>query len=192
MSEQLGVANHELQRLVNVDGLTGIANRRHFDATLAREWRRAARNGSQLALIMADVDHFKKYNDHFGHQDGDDCLRQVANALACALSRPADLAARYGGEEFVVVLPETPASGALHVAERLRAAVSDLALPHPDSSAATHVTLSLGLAMASPSMSGSDELVLAADRAVYHAKRGGRNRVSVNSMPLPASARHAA
>jgi diguanylate cyclase (GGDEF)-like protein len=180
MSLQLGEANRELQRLVHVDGLTGIANRRHFDAMLAREWRRGQRSGSPLSLLLLDVDHFKQYNDSLGHQAGDDCLRRVAASINGALRRPADLAARYGGEEFVVMLPDTPLDGAVAVAESLRGEVKQLGLPHERSSCDDVVTVSIGVA--EPQICGAQtpaDLVAAADRGLYEAKRQGRNRVQV-------------
>ncbi|MDP2268682.1 MAG: diguanylate cyclase, partial [Deltaproteobacteria bacterium] len=137
-----------LNRLSRHDGLTGIANRRHFDEFLAQEWKRALREEAPLSLIMCDIDFFKNYNDAYGHQAGDDCLRAVAGAFQKGLRRPGDLAARYGGEEFVVVLPGTPPEGALAVAEALRSDVQALGIPHASSRAASVVTLSLGVASA--------------------------------------------
>jgi diguanylate cyclase (GGDEF)-like protein/PAS domain S-box-containing protein len=171
-------ANRKLARMATVDGLTQIANRRRFDEGLQTEWPRLVRERKPLALIMCDIDFFKNYNDYFGHQMGDDCLWSVAQAIAEAVRRPADIAARYGGEEFAVILPDTPLKGALHVAEAIRCAVTALQIHHPRSTAAAHVTLSLGVAATVPDRNGSIEMLLqAADSALYQAKSEGRNRV---------------
>lgn len=167
-----------LKNLALLDGLTGIANRRHFDQTLEQEWKRAHRNAQPLAVLILDVDFFKLYNDRYGHGAGDDCLRRVAATLQRCLSRPADLAARYGGEEFVGLLPETDRKGAAKTAEKVRQAVADLAIGHADSQVADHVTISLGVACLIPDEEGSPaQLLEAADQALYRAKQGGRNRV---------------
>lgn len=177
LARKLDTANQELKRLSASDGLTGIANRRFFDEHISREWRRARRSANCISLMMCDVDHFKLFNDTYGHQAGDDCLRRVAGAIASSLERAADIAARYGGEEFVVVLPETSLSGALIVAEKVRHAVHGLNIMHSASSFG-RVTLSIGLAAAIPEVDNSYEaLILAADRALYHAKHEGRDRV---------------
>lgn len=179
------VANHldlkrsrdALERMARLDGLTGLANRRTFDDMLAREWRRLARVNNPLAILMMDVDHFKQYNDTYGHGGGDECLRRVAAAAAGALQRPADVVARYGGEEFVALLPDTTLDGALMVAEAIRTAVISLAIPHAGSKVATHVTLSLGAACTVPQPDGEPQALLeAADRELYAAKSGGRNQ----------------
>ncbi|ALJ36203.1 diguanylate cyclase [Azospirillum brasilense] len=160
------------------DGLTGIANRRRFDEVLLREWRRCGRAQLPLSLIMLDVDQFKPYNDHYGHQAGDECLRAVAQLLAEQMMRPGDLIARYGGEEFVCLLPETDEDGAVQVAERLRRTVADRRLPHAVSHVADHVTISLGVATARPMLDDTPErLTQLADGLLYEAKRAGRNRV---------------
>ncbi len=167
-----------LQRLTTLDPLTGIANRRHFDAHLAAEWVRATREGSFLSLAMIDVDHFKRYNDHYGHALGDRCLGTVAVTLQAALQRPADLVARYGGEEFVCVLPDTDLAGAEQIAKRICSAVEALAIAHADSPVAGHVTISLGIATVLPRPElPPTGLIEAADRALYEAKQRGRNRV---------------
>lgn len=167
-----------LRSLSFLDGLTGIANRRRFDETMAREWRRCARARSPLSLIILDVDHFKAFNDHYGHQAGDECLRAVAEVLADQVLRPSDLVARYGGEEFVCLLPDTANDGAVQVAERLRDAVVRLGIPHASSPIAPHVTISLGVATAFPCTEANPEqLTQLADRLLYQAKRSGRNRV---------------
>lgn len=185
-------ANRELERLAQVDGLTGIPNRRSFDVALAREWRRAQRSGQPLALIMGDVDHFKRYNDSLGHPAGDECLRRVARALAGQPRRPADLAARYGGEEFAVLLPDTDRDGALHLAERIVAITRGLSIPHPDSSTGDVVTLSLGVGVLRPRPHlESSTLVCLADEALYEAKEGGRDRVVARQLDtLPGQEKH--
>jgi diguanylate cyclase (GGDEF)-like protein len=173
-------ANRKLERLSFLDGLTNIANRRRFDEYLAVEWRRAQREQAPVSLILADVDFFKGYNDHYGHEAGDEVLKRVAAALDATVGRPADLVARYGGEEFVVVLPGTDTPGAALLAERLRAGVAALEIPHAHSRAAGHVTISLGVATLVPAREGAPEgLLTAADQALYEAKREGRNRVAV-------------
>ena len=176
-----------LRQLSFLDGLTGIANRRRLDEALRREWRRCARSHAPLSLVMLDVDHFKAYNDHYGHQAGDECLRAVAGVLADQTKRPGDLVARYGGEEFVCLLPETDGEGAVLVAERLREAVARQRLPHAVSPVAGHVTVSLGAATARPlTETPSDSLYQAADLLLYEAKRAGRNRVCSGSAEVPA------
>jgi diguanylate cyclase (GGDEF)-like protein len=168
-----------LQQIANVDALTGIANRRLFDDALAREWRRATRNRNPASLVLADIDYFKAYNDMYGHQAGDDCLRLVAQSAAKAVRRPADLVARIGGEEFAVLLPETSTEGAHHVAELIRRAINALNIAHDNSPVARHITVSLGTATLVPGRgSNSSALFEAADRALYVAKRRGRNRVA--------------
>ncbi|GMU43134.1 MAG: diguanylate cyclase [Xanthomonadales bacterium] len=159
------------------DGLTGVANRRWFDERLQVEWLRCRRNKLPLSLILLDLDHFKAYNDHYGHQAGDDCLRAVAAAMKARLGRPADLLARYGGEEFVCLLPETPAEGARAKSEDLGRAVFDLGIPHAGSATAPVVTISRGVATAAPAVEGSpSELLARADERLYAAKHAGRNR----------------
>lgn len=182
-NQQLKLANRELMRQANQDGMTGIANRRYFDEYLAHEWRRAVRQHEPMALIFADVDFFKKYNDHYGHQQGDTCLREVAQALHSQLRRPADLLARYGGEEFVVLLPGTTLAGAMFIADAMRAAVEALKLPHAASEAAPHVTLSLGVASIVPCEAMAEGfLIYGADQALYIAKKSGRNRTHGNPL----------
>ncbi len=171
-------ANLELQRLVSVDGLTQISNRRHFDYQFQREWNRSIRENEPISLIMCDVDFFKQYNDFYGHQKGDDCLRQVARAIENSAKRPADLVARYGGEEFVVVLPNTPNQGALIVANTVLKAIKRLQIPHEKSEVAAVVTLSLGVSTIVPQKGiDSKQLVEVADEALYHAKENGRDQV---------------
>lgn len=174
----LAQANVALSHMARVDGLTQIPNRRAFDEALTREWGRLTREDGPLSLILCDIDCFKNYNDHYGHQAGDDCLRRVAQALAGCAQRTADLAARYGGEEFVLLLPQTPIEGALMVAENVRRAVEQLALQHVTSIAQPIVTLSLGVATVIPAQHvDADILIEIADQALYQAKEGGRNKV---------------
>ena len=177
LTRKLDAANQELKRLTSLDGLTGIANRRHFDAVLVREWRRAMRQGDELAIIMCDIDFFKLFNDTYGHQDGDECLRQIAQVLVKSMDRGGDLLARYGGEEFIAVLPGTSLNGASFVAGQMRQAVSKLAIEHSGSPYGI-VTASFGVA-SSLAVQETDPLdvVGAADRALYEAKHAGRNRV---------------
>lgn len=178
-------ANRELARMATIDGLTQIANRRHFDECLEQEWSRLVRERQPLALILGDIDFFKNYNDYYGHQMGDDCLWSVAQAIEDSVRRPADLAARYGGEEFGVILPNTPLEGALHVAETIRRTVSELQINHSRSIAAAHVTLSIGVSAVVPDRNGSIErLMQAADSALYQAKSDGRNCVKSRLMPV--------
>jgi len=164
-----------------VDGLTGIANRRYFDVALDRELRRAQRMKSPLSLLLIDIDSFKAYNDHFGHQQGDACLSTVAQALAAKLKRPADVAARYGGEEFAAILPDTSLEQARLHANAIREHVAALALPHAASAYWPIVTLSIGVASFDRErLHEVPALIEAADKALYAAKRGGRNRVVVD------------
>ena len=169
-----------LSNLAINDGLTGIYNRRYFDETLAREWKRTMREKAPLSLIMLDIDYFKKYNDTYGHQAGDECLRQVATTISGALRRPADMAARYGGEEFVVVLPNLKLEDSAKFGETIRAKIEALKMEHKQSDANPFITVSLGIASVVPSsISSYEELVGAADKALYSAKNKGRNRVCV-------------
>ena len=177
LKAELEATNVQLQLLTVTDALTGLANRRHLDSVLEREWRRCQRERVPLSLVLIDIDYFKKYNDAYGHPAGDACLQRVAGALQSKVRRPADLVARYGGEEFAIVLPNTHAAGAATVAEALRAAVAELQLEHRASDVASHVTLSLGIASGVPDAAGSvAKLIADADGALYEAKRGGRNR----------------
>jgi diguanylate cyclase (GGDEF)-like protein len=169
--------------LASLDGLTGVANRRTLDAHLAEHWKAGAHNRTSLALLMIDADHFKEFNDRFGHQAGDECLRRVATALTQHVSRPSDLVARFGGEEFAVLLPNTPLEGARVVAERLCSAIVDLAIAHhTDASGQPRcVTVSIGCAAMVPDVTTSFcHLIESSDRALYLAKHSGRNRVCVD------------
>ncbi|RAU22059.1 hypothetical protein CU669_10235 [Paramagnetospirillum kuznetsovii] len=179
-------AEDQLRHLASVDGLTGVANRRAFDTTLSQEWRRACRSRMPLSLLMVDVDHFKRFNDHYGHQAGDECLRAVAGALAGAVKRPGELVARYGGEEFSVILPSCGLDDARRLAEKMRAAVLALHITHAASETASEVTISVGVscfALGDPAVEGvscdvrPDGLIAFADSALYRAKASGRNRV---------------
>ena len=165
-----------LTQLATTDGLTGISNRRDFDRQLLAEWNRALRMQQLLAVVMLDVDWFKKYNDHYGHQGGDDCLRQVANVLSNVAKRDSDFVARYGGEEFAIILPMTQAENALELAKNSCLALSNLELPHALSDFG-HVTLSVGVAVGCPKQNTTPHnLLINADKALYTAKEKGRNR----------------
>lgn len=178
LCQQLAIANQELQRLATSDSLTGLANRRHFDDYFQQQWRILARENAPLSLILCDVDYFKNYNDTYGHQAGDNCLRKIANMLSNSVSRPADLVARYGGEEFIILLPNTQIIGAIHVAQKIRLGVKSLQIPHINSQTSEHVTLSLGVATTIPDLEDdSADLIAAADSALYKAKFYGRDRV---------------
>jgi two-component system chemotaxis family response regulator WspR len=167
-------ANLELERLTRIDGLTGLGNRRYFDEYLAAEWKRGQRTQSPLSVLMIDVDHFKRYNDAYGHLAGDDVLKQIARVIQEGSTRSTDLAARFGGEEFVVILTGVPQEGASHVAERLVQGVRDLNIAH----GTDRVTISVGVATAWPDAEGDPaRLVNAADLALFRAKNEGRNRL---------------
>lgn len=168
-------SNEELRRLTQVDGLTGVSNRRYFDECLAQEWTLSALDGTELALLMIDVDHFKAFNDRHGHQGGDEALRAVAQVIASHIRRPADLAARYGGEEFAVVLPNTDAKGAWVIAEHIRKGVQHLPRKAGDEQP---ITVSIGMSTwQKHSRISLEDLLLKADQALYQAKHSGRNRI---------------
>lgn len=178
-TEELQVLNSRLETLSLTDALTGIANRRHFDEVLAKEWKRAQRMGEPLALAVVDVDWFKAYNDHYGHLAGDSCLQEVAQTLASAISRSSDLVARYGGEEFVFLAPATSLANAQGMAEKLVQSVAALALPHLRSPLG-HVSISIGVtAMQADAKLPPQTLLQRADSALYRAKALGRNCVEV-------------
>jgi diguanylate cyclase (GGDEF)-like protein len=182
ISRELAAANRELESLSRQDGLTGIANRRYFDSYLLTEVKRASRERQPLSLILADVDHFKAFNDCYGHQAGDDCLRQVASTLKAVGRRPADLAARYGGEEFAIVLPATAMEGAVDVAKSLAGAIEAMAIPHVRSGVSPTISLSQGIASMIPAQETTPESVIQlADQALYQAKQQGRNRYVVSA-----------
>ena len=175
-----------LERMSILDGLTGISNRRHFDEIFAIEWRRAIRNAVPLSLIMMDIDSFKMYNDHYGHQAGDDVIQQVAQCLISCARRTEDLVSRYGGEEFVAILPGCSEDAAVHVAETMRCAVAALNIAHEFSKAARTVTISLGVSTHVPGLESTPETLLKnADRMLYESKMAGRNRVTAGILATP-------
>ncbi|MCW9014457.1 MAG: diguanylate cyclase [Gammaproteobacteria bacterium] len=177
MKKQLEMSNRKLQKLSMLDGLTGIANRRHFDETIETELKKARQTGAPLSLLLIDIDYFKPYNDTYGHQGGDDCLIQVAKSLAQACHSPDDLAARYGGEEFIALLPDTTEKNALIIADRLHQSIASLNIEHSGSDIAAHVTVSLGIStMTHDQQLTAEDLIEHADKALYHAKENGRNQ----------------
>ena len=178
--EQLIMLQRQLEEYSYKDGLTGVANRRMFDTVMDAEWHNARRNYQPLSLVMLDIDYFKQYNDHYGHVQGDDCLRSVGKALAGALHRPRDFIARFGGEEFVLVLPGTSPGGARLLAEKLRRSVEDLGIAHELPHPGAPLTISIGVATATP-QAGQPyrQLIEMADEALYNAKHGGRNQVGI-------------
>ena len=180
--QQLREANRTLEILSREDPLMGIANRRYFDEYFQQEWRRAARHGTSLSLLIGDVDYFKLYNDTYGHVAGDRCLQKLSRVLLDTLDRPGDLVARYGGEEIAIVLPTTAGTGAHSLAEKIRLAVAALALPHEQSPVAKVVTMSIGCGTALPTHRNSMETFLkAVDAALYRAKQQGRNQTVVET-----------
>ena len=191
LSKELAVINKQLQQLSRVDVLTALYNRRHLHEYLDQCWARASRDGTSIAIIMMDVDHFKAYNDFYGHPQGDACLKQVAEVMQGSLRRPGDLVARYGGEEFIAVLPNADLDTAMAAAERLRSAVEGLGLPHARSGVAEVVTASVGAASVVANMPGVSPhgLIAAADQALYQAKRAGRNRVAAMDAHLSSDLR---
>jgi diguanylate cyclase (GGDEF)-like protein len=179
----------ELERIATMDGLTGVGNRRYFDQQFDLEWRRALRNESPLSVILTDIDHFKAYNDLYGCQKGDECLKEIASVLCDSVKRAGDLVARYGGEEFAVILPSTDVEGAAFVAEVMRAGVEGVWIPHAASAVADHVTISGGVATTIPKRNvPAASLIADADEALDQAKRAGRNRMKVSRTFQPNSA----
>ncbi len=173
----LQIANEKLQRLATIDGLTQVANRRRFDEYFDQVWNQMIRQQSNVSLIMIDIDFFKKYNDSYGHQQGDDCLKQVAQSIYSTAKRAGNLVARYGGEEFVVVLPNSTIDEANHVGEAILSSIQQLEIPHNQSSVSKFVTLSLGISGTSPERDIPPEsLITIVDKALYEAKEQGRNR----------------
>jgi diguanylate cyclase (GGDEF)-like protein len=173
---QLETENQQLKRLATLDSLTRIPNRRRFDEHLEAMWRQMVRDNDWLALVLADVDFFKTYNDTYGHLAGDRCLQTIAETLSHCCYRPMDLLARYGGEEFSIILPQTDMEGALSLVERIQAKIKALSLPHPESSLGNQVTLSFGVTAIQPRMSLLPDVLLeTADEALYQAKSAGRN-----------------
>ncbi len=167
----------KLDQLSSIDALTGLYNRRHFNEIYVKEWRSSIRNQKELSIIMLDIDYFKKYNDTYGHLQGDECLKEVAKVISKAARRPRDLVARFGGEEFVVLLPETGLKGAVNTAEMILQEVEELGLEHKASPARDTVTLSLGIASAvAHPETPKEDLINNSDQALYQAKNSGRNR----------------
>jgi diguanylate cyclase len=181
-------ANRELYLLANLDGLTGVANRRCFDEYWHKQWYLLAEQQQPLSLILIDIDYFKNYNDRYGHQAGDECLQKVAKTISNVLKRPTDLVARYGGEEFAIALPNTPLSGMLQIVQAIASEVANLNLEHLDSPISDRVTLSLGISCSIPHSDTSFKSAIAiADKALYQAKEDGRNRYCVfgkSSVPV--------
>ena len=185
-AEKLSELQRELEDLSYKDGLTGVANRRRFDSVLDIEWKAAQRTKSPLSLVMIDIDFFKQYNDHYGHVQGDEALKRVAHTLGARAARPRDFLARYGGEEFVLVLPDTDAAGAEHVAARCRQAIVDEAIPHERSTVAACVTVSLGVGTLVPTADDKPVAFLEeVDKNLYRAKQGGRNSLVVGKPTHP-------
>ncbi len=181
---ELKKANLELKRLATSDGLTQVANRRHFDEYLQQEWLRMQREQTPMSLILCDIDFFKAFNDTYGHQAGDECLQKVAQVIQSAAKRSIDLAARYGGEEFAVILPNTDLEGAERVAVDIQKSIKDLAIFHRNSKVSQHITVSIGIASTVPNQIIPPEmLITAADRALYQAKDGGRNQFRTFAIP---------
>ena len=178
IQKELERVNNELQQLSNLDGLTKIANRRSFDNCLKKEAKIVKRENKTLSIVMCDVDHFKKYNDTYGHQMGDTCLQQIAAAISDACKRPRDLAARYGGEEFVVILPDTTPGGTLKIANTIKHDIEALQIPHSSSPVSPFVTISMGIAtMPISDESSIETLIFKSDKALYKAKHNGRNNI---------------
>ncbi|BAQ60399.1 pole remodelling regulatory diguanylate cyclase [Geminocystis sp. NIES-3708] len=171
----------KLSKLATIDGLTGIYNRHYFDNTLIQEWQRSLRGNQPLSLILCDVDYFKPYNDIYGHPEGDKCLIKVAQIMDNIVKRSSDFLARYGGEEFAIILPNTNIKGAVNIAEKIRAEILNLKIPHQGSKVSEYITLSLGVASFKPSFESSIEMLIKlADNALYQAKNNGRNQVYFN------------
>lgn len=169
---------YKVRELSYKDSLTSLSNRRHFEERLDRLWKQSIRLSKPVSIIMADIDNFKAYNDTYGHQKGDECLRLVAHTLNATLKRPLDMIARYGGEEFIVALPDTTLNGATHIAECMREKIESLKIMHEASKTNDVVTISLGVASVMPAQNSNyTSLILAADKALYNAKESGRNRV---------------
>ena len=176
-------ANYELHRLATIDELTGVSNRRQFDKYLEREWRRLARERAPLSLILLDIDYFKRYNDSKGHQAGDNCLEQVAMAIAKTVQRPADLVARYGGEEFAIILPNTDLEGAMYIANKIKGNIRHLNIRHPSSDVSDLITVSQGVSSTIPFTETSPvSLIYDADLALYTAKNQGRDQLTARTL----------
>lgn len=176
MKAALDEANQQLLKLTQVDPLTEAINRRGMDETLQRAWRINQRERSELSIILLDIDHFKSYNDHYGHQQGDECLKQFSQVVKSQLHRPADMLARYGGEEFMIIMPDTPIEGAKVIAAKTIRALEDAQIPHEFSATCGHVTASLGVTSSRFGASNIEALIEQADQSLYAAKERGRNR----------------
>ena len=182
ITQKLEEANEKLESLSKTDPLTHIPNKRHFSEMFEKEWGRAMRNGTSLSLILIDIDHFKKYNDNYGHMQGDWCLKSVAQALAGVLKRAGDFVARFGGEEFIAILPDNNLEQGELVANRMVEQVRGLQIPHDRSDTAEIVTISAGVASIVPTKTEKpEELITKADEALYFRKQNGRNGVSTHS-----------
>lgn len=172
--------NKKLKDLSNKDSLTGISNRRHFEEQLMKEWKSATRKFQSLSILMIDIDHFKEYNDYYGHQAGDDCLRIVAKTINKIIKRPKDIFARYGGEEFIIALPETDKNGALHIASIIRESIIDLQIANPLASTSDFLSVSIGLSSKTPTIHDKyEDLIKEADKALYLSKKEGRNKIYI-------------
>lgn len=181
LKHELEESNEKLRQLSSLDGLTDLPNRRFFDETLVREWQRGRRRQTPLTLIIADIDHFKAYNDAYGHVIGDDCLKKVARGLDESILRDVDTIARYGGEEFAAILPETDREGGILIAKRMLDTIDGFKITHEHSPTADHVTISLGLSTTIPKHdTNATHLIQSADRALYLAKASGRNTFRVD------------
>ncbi|GJQ48228.1 putative diguanylate cyclase [Candidatus Kuenenia stuttgartiensis] len=177
-NQELQQANEKLHQLSRTDSLTGLANRRFFDEMLHNEWKQSVRLAKPLSLLMIDIDFFKNYNDTYGHQKGDECLKRVSMAILSALKRECDIIARYGGEEFVALLSDTDESGAVMVAKAMQSNIEAMNIPHKDSNASGRITVSIGISNEVPSAASSPEkLISKADKALYLAKYEGRNLI---------------
>ncbi len=192
-NRQLEVLVQELHRLVSIDGLTQVSSRRCLDEYIEQECKRSLREQQPISLILCDIDFFKNYNDNYGHQAGDECLKKVAQTISQATNRSADMVARYGGEEFAIVLPNTDAKGGLNVAARANQLVQSLNIPHDYSGVAPHVTISCGAATLAPTTEAikAIDLIKSADLALYNAKANGRNCVKFNNQPHPENWKYA-
>jgi diguanylate cyclase (GGDEF)-like protein len=177
-NQNLELANEKIMVLSNTDDLTQLSNRRHFDLMYAKEWGRAHRFNVPLSFVMIDIDFFKDYNDHFGHQEGDLCLQKISNVLRSVMKRPGDLVSRYGGEEFAIILPDTNLEGAHILMLALQQSIHDLQIPSANTTVNPYVTVSMGIASIAPTdKDNPDELIAAADAQLYNAKHHGRNRI---------------
>lgn len=179
VNSQLNDQNKELTELSEQDALTGLANRRFMINAFNHEWPRLQRSQKPISVILLDVDYFKRFNDSYGHQAGDGCLKEIVDTLAKSIARPADFIARYGGEEFIAVLPETDLDGACYLAEKMRHTIDELDIEHNDAEQRNHVTISAGVASTIPNQNNDYQLLIKqADEALYEAKHSGRNCVN--------------